>query len=229
MFIHKPPKIKIPEIYDTTTEDGRTYKVDGGKIYPSITTVLSINDQEWLTEWRNAVGEPKAREISDIATIQGNAVHDMAEKYLDNEAMKDILINREEEHKFMFHQLRLELKHINNIVLQEVGLYSHVLKTAGRVDCIGEYKGMPAIIDFKTSSNIKERDKISNYFKQGAAYSLMWYELTGITIDKVVILMAVKNSLSPLCFIEPVDKWINPLQSDINRFLSSAHKLEVIL
>lgn len=228
MFTHKPINQTFKPIVDTTTERGRTYAVDG-KIYPSITTILSLNDVEWLAEWREQVGEQTAREISNIATIQGNAVHDMAEKYLDNVPRKELIINREDQHRFMFNQLRMELKNIDNIVLQEVGLYSHELKLAGRVDCIGEYRGKMAIIDFKTSTNIKSAEKISNYFKQGAAYSLMWKELTGITIDKVVILMAVKNSLAPVKFVEPVEKWVNPLKEDIQTFFDSDHGLEIKL
>lgn len=228
MFIHKPINTSISPIEDYTTELGRTYSVDG-KTYPSITTVLSLNDVEWLAEWKESVGEIAARQISDIASNQGTIVHDMAEKYLDNFPLDKLLINKEEQHKFMFQQLKMELRHINNIVLQEVGLYSHKLKIAGRVDCIGEYKGELAIIDFKTSTNPKTKEKIANYFKQGAAYSLMWRELTGITIDKVVILMAVKNSLVPIPFVEPVDKWIEPLKTDIDTFFNSNHGLQVNL
>lgn len=228
MTTHKPLKKKLKQIVDNTTENGRTYAVDG-KIYPSITTVLAQNDVEWLTEWRERVGTRMAQEISDRATIQGNTVHDMAERYLNNEPLESLVINREEQHRFMFHQLRWKLRHIDNVVLQEVGLYSHKLKVAGRVDCIGEYRKMPAIIDFKTSTNVKDITKIGNYFKQGAAYSVMWRELTGITIDKVVILMAVKNRLTPSVFIESVDDWIEPLQQDIDAFYKSDHGLEIAL
>lgn len=225
MFTHIDHKLDLPEIYDTTTELGRTYTTPCGRIYPSITTVLALNDVEWLAEWRASCDEVVANQISQKATIQGEAVHQMVEFYLDNMDRKQIVINRESDHKFMFGQIKQKLKHVNDIYAQEVGLYSHELGVAGRVDCIASYKGRPAIIDFKTSSNVKDREKISNYFKQGAAYSLMWKELFGISIDTIVILMAVKNSLVPLEFIEPVEPWIEPLKADIDKFYASEHGL----
>lgn len=216
----------LPDIIDHTTEQGRTYTTPLGRVYPSLTTVLSLNDQEWLAEWRANVGELKAREISQIATHQGNAVHEMAERYLNNEPLDEIYINREEQHKFMFNQLKMQLrKHIDNIVAQEVGLYSDALEIAGRVDLISDYKNKQSIIDFKTATNIKTADGITNYFKQGAGYSEMWRERTGITIDKIVIIMAVKNNMIPLVFEANVADWIQPLKDDIAKFKQTKHGL----
>ena len=36
----------------------------------------------------------------------------------------------------------------------EVPLWSKHLKVAGRVDCVGHFDGKPAIIDFKTATEI---------------------------------------------------------------------------
>jgi len=225
MFTHIDHNLELPNIVDTTTELGRTYTTSNGNIYPSITTVLSLNDVEWLAKWRESCGDVVADRISKAATVQGEAVHQMVEFYLDNMDRKEIIVNRPDEYKFMFNQLRQKLKYISDIYQQEAGLYSDLLGVAGRVDCIAYYKGKLSIIDFKTSSNIKDVNKISNYFKQGAAYSIMWQELTGISIDTIVILMAVKNSLMPLEFIEPVSKWVDPLIVDVDTFYESEHGL----
>jgi len=225
MFTHIEHNLELPDIVDTTTELGRTYTTPKGNIYPSITTVLSLNDVEWLAEWRESCGDVVADRISKAATVQGEAVHQMVEFYLDNMDREEIIVNRPDEYKFMFNQLRQKLKYIDDIYQQEAGLYSDLLGVAGRVDCIASYKGKLSIIDFKTSSNVKDVEKISNYFKQGAAYSIMWQELTGISIDTIVILMAVKNSLTPLEFIEPVNKWVDPLIIDVDTFYESEHGL----
>ena len=227
MFKHSKKKFNIPEIVDTTTEAGRTYTLPSGRIVPSITTVLSINDKDWLSEWKANVGEMTARRISEMATVRGDAVHAMVEDYLNNVPRSKLVINREEDHRRMFNRLRFLLKHIHLIYAQEVGLYSEELGLAGRVDCIAKYRGELSIIDFKTSTNIKDKDKIHNYFKQGAAYSVMWRELTGISIDRIVILMAVQNSLVPLEFIESASNWIDPLKKDIKLFKESNHGLEL--
>ena len=53
--------------------------------------------------------------------------------------------------KYMFHHATPYLDKINNIHAIERTLYSEYLGLAGRVDCIAEYEGELAVIDFKTS------------------------------------------------------------------------------
>ena len=89
--------------------------------------------------------------------------------------------------------LRDTLKNIDNIHALETSLYSKQLGIAGTVDCIAEYEGELAIIDFKTSKKPKPRDWIENYFVQCAAYACMLYEMTGIPVKKFVIIMACEN------------------------------------
>ena len=50
----------------------------------------------------------------------------------------------------MFHHATPYLDKINNIHAIERTLYSEYLGLAGRVDCIAEYEGELAVIDFKT-------------------------------------------------------------------------------
>ncbi len=85
------------------------------------------------------------------------------------------------------------LNNIDNIHCLEKRLYSMNLKVAGTVDCIAEYNGELAIIDFKTSKQPKPRDWIDGYFVQCAAYACMLYELTGIIVKKFVIIMSCEN------------------------------------
>ena len=110
-----------------------------------------------------------------------------------------------------FNQIKVRLNKIDNIRAQEVPLYSDSLKVAGRVDCIGEYDGQLAIIDFKTSNNNKDRDMIEDYYLQCTAYSIMWEEMTGEHINNIVIIMSVERGMVPLVFRETTDKYIEPL------------------
>ena len=64
---------------------------------------------------------------------------------------------------------------------------------AGRVDCIAEYDGGLAVIDFKTSKKIKPEEWIEQYFVQEVAYACMYYELTGIPIQKLITIMVTPN------------------------------------
>ena len=78
----------------------------------------------------------------------------------------------------LFYQIKPYLDSIDNIHALEDPLSSSLLKMAGRVDCIAEYKGELAIIDFKTSSKTKREEWIDNYFAQETAYAIMFQELT---------------------------------------------------
>ena len=108
----------------------------------------------------------------------------------------------------MFKSIQPTLNEIEVVYAQERTLFSHHLKTAGRVDCVGKFRGKPHIIDFKTSNKPKKWEWIDNYFMQGSAYSVMWEEMTGIPIPYIAIIIAVADD-TPQVFVENRDTWIN--------------------
>jgi len=121
------------------------------------------------------VGEEEANKVSGKASRRGTALHSVCEKYLLNEMnelrMQTMMPNIKE----LFLQLRPELdQNIGKIYSLEQALYSDGLKIAGRVDCIAEWDGELAVIDFKTSSKEKWEDGILNYFMQCSAYAEMF-------------------------------------------------------
>jgi genome maintenance exonuclease 1 len=81
---------------------------------------------------------------------------------------------------------------------------------AGRVDCIAEYNGKRAVIDFKTANKAKYKSQIHSYFMQAAAYAIMYEERTGIPIPWLVILIAVEDD-EPQVFVEHRDDWTKEL------------------
>jgi genome maintenance exonuclease 1 len=91
--------------------------------------------------------------------------------------------------KFMFHHAKPYLDKINNVHAIERTLYSEYLGLAGRVDCIAEYEGELAVIDFKTSEKIKPEKWLENYFVQEMFYASAYYELTGISVKKLITIM----------------------------------------
>ena len=103
-------------------------------------------------------------------------------------------------------------------------LYSQQLGVAGTVDCIAEYNGELAVIDFKTSAKPKPREWIDHYFVQCAAYACMLYELTGITVKKFVILMSCENGDVEVYEEYNKGKYIKLLSKYIRDFVE--HKLE---
>jgi len=91
--------------------------------------------------------------------------------------------------KIMFAHAKPYLDRINNIHAIERTLYSEYFGLAGRVDCIAEYDGELAVIDFKTSEKIKPEKWIENYFVQEMFYASAYYEMTEIPIKKLITLM----------------------------------------
>ena len=195
-FNHVP--VKLPKLTATNKDGVRLYETPEGDLYPSITTVLSIRKKEGLFEWRKKVGNEVANYVSGKAARRGTKVHQMCEDYLNN--MNTNFPDKFNEHKkdflpwCLFGQLRDKvLDNIDNIYAQECSLYSDKYKIAGRVDCISQYKGVPSVIDFKTSTKERSDGWNENYYIQGTAYSEMFHERTGIPISQVVILVVTED------------------------------------
>ena len=196
MFNHTP--VELPTISATNKDGVRLYETPDGNKYPSITTVLSIRNKKGLHEWRKRVGNDVANYVARTAASRGTKVHHMCEDYLNN--VYTNYPSKWEKHKkdflpyCLFNQLKEQaLCNINGIYAQEAGLYSDKYKVAGRVDCIAGYKGVPSIIDFKTSSKERNDDWNENYYIQGSAYAEMFGERTGIEISQVVILVVTED------------------------------------
>ena len=213
IFNHEKIDIGYDDLDTTTTNSGRNYLTPDGHQYPSVTTVLSILNEDVIKAWRQRVGEEEANRISGKAANRGTRVHSIVEKYLNNEDTTEFLPHIRQS----LENLKPVLNGVGTIFGLEVPLYSHHLGLAGRCDCIAQYNGVPSIIDFKTSRYIKKKEKISNYFAQGAAYSIMFEERTGIVAPNIVIIMDVDHE-KPLVFIEHRDNWTKLLTETIEEY-----------
>ena len=180
------------ELEANTIDGVRYYTLPSGKKAPSITSITSFYNRQTFINWRKKVGEEEANKITKDATDRGTKFHDLVEKYLLNEdinSIKDVLPTT----KARLIAAREALNRIDNIHALEKPLYSEYFGIAGRVDCIAEYDGELAIIDFKTSKKIKPERWLENYFVQETAYACMYFEMTGIAVDKIVTLMVADN------------------------------------
>ena len=171
-------------------DGSRHYQTPTGKPLPSVTTVLdALKDKTALYEWRKRVGDEEANRIMKLATGIGTQVHLHIEKFILEEdrpngsnlinkmakELSDIVIDK-------------GLSNVDEVWGTEVPLYYPGLY-AGTTDCVGVWKGKPAIIDFKTSRKPKKREWIDDYFLQGAAYSAAHNEIHGTDIKTIVIMM----------------------------------------
>ena len=187
----------------------------------SITSVTSHFNKEIFVKWRKRVGNEEADKITKAATARGTDMHTLTEHYLKNEELPEVRPISD----FLFKIAKGKLNKINNIYALEGPLYSKELGIAGTVDCIAEYDGELAIIDFKTSKKPKPRDWIEHYFVQCMAYGCMLYEMTGISIKKLVIIMACENGECVIYEERDKAKYIKLLGEYINKFVND--KLEL--
>jgi len=223
-FTHTPLLQQMPEVYTETINKNRFYVTPEGNKYPSITTVLSGRAKEGINAWRERVGEAAANRIMRAASSRGTAVHELAENYLNNEELK----NQEVLPLFMFTQLKSELDNINNIVMQEGGLYSDKWGIAGRVDCIADYDGKLTVIDFKTSTKEKKEAWIENYFIQCTAYCEMYEERYGQAIDQIAILIVCEDGTTQT-FVKDKKDYVPLLQPAIDEFWTEQDRLAQML
>lgn len=174
-------------------DGGRLYITPDGNKYPSVTTILGRQDSTHLEEWKKRIGEEEAERKTKSAARRGSMIHDLMEEYIIHG--KEYTLK--ELNPFIFNMYKPVLAYIKEnlqgTIVCEAALYSDKLKVAGRVDLIGIMGNMPWIIDFKTAFNMKEESWISSYKKQVAAYSMMFYERTGIKVKKYRILMVAEG------------------------------------
>ena len=172
---------------------------DGSKV-PSVTTILdktkSEESKRALQNWRRSVGEQRAQEITTEAASRGTRMHKWLENYVKDGAMGVPGTN----------PFSIQSHAMANVVVDK-GLSANVTEYwgvevpvyysglyAGTTDCLGLWKGKPAILDFKQTNKPKKREWIEDYFAQLAAYALAHNDTHGTDIKTGVILMCSANN-----------------------------------
>jgi len=210
--------IDLPKLERETIDGVRYYSVpDEDELIKlvSITSVTSHFNRQIFIDWRKRVGEETAEKITKAATKRGTDMHTLTENFLKNNDLPKAPPISE----FLFNISKQELRNINNIYALEGSLYSKYLGIAGTVDCIAEHNKELAIIDFKTSKKPKPREWIEHYFVQCMAYGCMLYEITGISVKKLVIIMACENGECVVYEEYNKEKYIRLLNEYIKKFI----------
>jgi genome maintenance exonuclease 1 len=214
--------VSLPELqFDLnaeTTDSGRVYTTPEGNKYKSITTVLSHYNKQGIYEWRQAVGEERANEISRKASNRGTKVHKICEDYINNEISELKMQMLMPDLKELFFKIKSDIdESVGKVYAQEQALYSDKYRIAGRVDLIAEWDGKLSVIDFKTSSKQKDEEYIQNYFMQCTAYALMFAERTGIWIDDIVVVIATEEGPAQI-FEKQIHDYRQPLIEYIDKY-----------
>ena len=190
-------KYSYPALERVEKNEMRFYKDANDDLVPSVTTVLdATGDKSGITEWRRKVGPAQADAIVQESTLIGSAVHEAIENYLLGKSWDEFTDDRSG-----YIAKSISSKFISSCLngIDEVwGLESGLILDglyAGTADCIGIYKGSPAIIDFKTAKKLKRKDWIEDYFLQCSAYANAHNVMFQTTIKDLVILMVDRDLL----------------------------------
>ena len=213
MFKHV--EVVIPSLERQTIDGVRYYDTPDGQKLVSITSIISHINRKKFREWRAKVGNEEANKITKRATSRGTDMHTLVEHHLKNEELPKVQPLSE----FLFKQAKPDLSNIDNIHAIEQSLFSKELGIAGTVDCIAEYNGELAIIDFKTSAKPKPEEWIQDYYVQCAAYACMLAELTGIMVKKFVIIMSCEDGECKVYEQYDKGKYIKLLSEYIREFV----------
>ena len=213
MFNHV--EIDYPSLSRETIDGVRYYDTPDGKKLVSITSVISHHNRDIFTKWRKRVGVDEANKITKAATSRGTDMHTLTENYLLNKKLPSVQPLSD----FLFKQAKPTLDKIDNIHAIEQSLYSKQLGVAGTVDCIAEYEGELAVIDFKTSKKPKPEKWVEGYYIQCAAYACMLYEMTGIRVKKFVIIMSCEDGECVVYEQYDKSKYIKLLTEYIREFV----------
>jgi genome maintenance exonuclease 1 len=188
----------------------RLYATPQGHKVPSVTTVLDKTKPEEsriaLANWRKAVGEKKAQEITTEAANRGTRMHKFLEDYVKGETMNESVTNPFAQQSQKMAKIVIEkgMCNVSEVWGSEVPLYFPELY-AGTTDCVGIHAGDESILDFKQTNKPKKLEYISDYFLQLTAYALAHNEVHGTNIRKGVILMCSKDFEYQEFILEPKD------------------------
>ena len=218
-------KYSYPNLERVEENEMRFYKDSNNDLVPSVTTVLdATGDKSGITQWRRKVGPAQADAIVQESTLIGSAVHEAIENYLLGKSWCNFT---EDRNGFLAKSISSKfisscLNGIDEVWGLESGLILDGLY-AGTADCIGVYKGSPAIIDFKTAKKLKRKDWIEDYFLQCSAYANAHNVMFETSINDLVILMVDRDLLFKEFHIKKdefslyTDKWKKRLIKFHNR------------
>ncbi len=180
----------------TDKSGNRHYTLNGEKV-PSVTTILdktkSQKERDSLNAWRERVGQREASRISRESTLRGDRMHKHLEDALNGKQSLEFDFFNDSEKKMS----QAIIDQFLNKKLQEIwGCETPLFypkSHAGTTDLCGIYDNEESIIDFKSSTKMKKREWITDYFLQTCAYALAHNLQFNTNIRQGVILMCTPN------------------------------------
>ena len=176
------------------SDKGRSYATPMGDNVPSVTTIIGKTKPEEsklaLKNWRKRIGDRQADLIVTEASARGTRMHKYLEDFILTDELKPAGSNPYSQQSREMAKKIIEngLVNMDEVWGMEVPLY-YPKVYAGTTDCIGKYKGKPAIIDFKQTNRPKKKEWIEDYLIQLAAYGQAHDAVYESKIETGVVLM----------------------------------------
>ena len=188
-------KYNYQEIKRQQVDGKRLYACPDGNAVASVTTILDkTKDKTHLIAWRKRVGEQKAREIVTEAASVGTRMHKYLEDYIEFGEWPTPGSNpyAQQAHKMAEQVKEQAMTDVDEIWGSEINLY-HPKIYAGTTDVVGQYKGQPAIMDFKQTNKPKKQEWVEDYYLQLTAYALAHNEVFGTNIREGHVFMCSRD------------------------------------
>jgi genome maintenance exonuclease 1 len=182
-----------------------------------VTTVTGWKKRAFFAKWRRENPEESKRVLS-----RGTKLHSLIETYIRNDLTEAALSLSQQTQSAtsevnLFTAMQADIDRIGKVFAIEVPLWSNTVGLAGRTDCIGEFDGVPSVIDFKSSNYPKSEDSIQDYFMQATAYSLMWQDRTGHRLRNIAILIGVEDGGCQVFTADPME-YVEQLVETIRQY-----------
>jgi genome maintenance exonuclease 1 len=188
-------KYDYKEIKRKQVDGKRLYACPDGNAVASVTTILDkTKDKSHLIAWRKRVGEQKAQEIVTEAASVGTRMHKYLEDYIEFGKWPTPGSNpyAQQAHKMAEQVKENAMTDVDEIWGSEINLY-HPKIYAGTTDLVGQYKGQPAIMDFKQTNKPKKAEWVEDYYLQLTAYALAHNEVFSTNIREGHVFMCSRD------------------------------------
>ena len=188
-------KYKYEKLKRVEVDGKRRYAAPGGPPVASVTTILSgTKDMSHLIAWKKRVGEKKAQESVTEASGVGTRMHKYLEDYIEFGEWPTAGSNpyAQQAHMMATQVRDHAMVDVDEIWGSEVPLYVPGIY-AGTTDLVGQYKGQPAIMDFKQTNKPKKKEWVDDYYLQLTAYALAHNEVFGTNIREGHVFMCSRD------------------------------------
>lgn len=187
--------------------------------YPGVTSILKETApyNPGIEKWIEREGEAEAKRIFEQAQRFGTNLDAIVNDRLTllTDFKKD---DYKKEISFgLYCQLEPLLDRVVPYSVQ-LKLWSDRLQARGILDCLGLLDGELTLIDIKNSRSEKNEAWIQDYFLQCAFYAMMIYELTGIEVKKIALLIAVRGANIPQVFVKDTKDYVEPVLRRVSMY-----------